>query len=68
MRKIPHSPDEPTQREAATCPTAWFAVLERALREQDFETAAKAERKLRRLGVAVRFRRLPSDGCKGDKP
>lgn len=36
-------------------PTAWFAVLERARLDGDFELAAKAQRELNRLGVTVRF-------------
>lgn len=42
-------------RDPQNCPTAWFAVLERAREEGDYERAAQAERELRRLGVAVRF-------------
>jgi hypothetical protein len=39
------------------CATAWFAVLERAKLDCDFERAAEAVRELRRLGVQVRFHR-----------
>jgi predicted signal transduction protein with EAL and GGDEF domain len=37
------------------CPTAWFAVLERARLDDDFERASEAVRQLRRLGVRVKF-------------
>jgi hypothetical protein len=37
------------------CPTAWFAVLERARMDNDFKRAAYAESQLERLGVKVRF-------------
>ena len=42
---------------AEDSPTAWFAVLERARLDEDYETAARAKRELSRLGVEVRFRR-----------
>ena len=45
----------PSNREASDCATAWFAVLERAREDNDFERAAEAVRQLRRLGVAVKF-------------
>ena len=47
----------PTQSDESyrDSPTAWFAVLEVARREQDFERAAEAVRQLKRLGVIVRF-------------
>jgi len=38
-------------------PAAWFAVLESARHAGDFELAAKAHKKLRELGVEVRYRR-----------
>lgn len=38
-------------------PTAWFAVLERALRTGDSDLAARAKRELERLGVTVSFDR-----------
>ena len=37
------------------CATVWFARLERAKSQNDFERAAEAVRQLRRLGVDVRF-------------
>jgi hypothetical protein len=43
-------PDEP-----ADSPTAWFAVLERALRKNDFALAEKAKARLAALGVVVRL-------------
>jgi hypothetical protein len=36
-------------------PTCWFAILEGALRKEDYELAAKAKRELQRLGVQVSF-------------
>lgn len=38
------------------CATVWFARLERAKQDNDFELAAEAIRQLRRLGVEVQFR------------
>ncbi len=43
-------PDEP-----ADSPTAWFAVLERALRTNDFPLAQEAKARLAALGVVVRL-------------
>ncbi|MDM8008610.1 MAG: hypothetical protein QUV05_20925 [Phycisphaerae bacterium] len=40
----------------AESPTAWFAVLERALDTCDYQLAAKAQHELHRLGIDVRFR------------
>ena len=40
------------------CPTAWFAVLERARIDHDYERAAAATRELRRLGVEVKFHKV----------
>lgn len=55
-------------REAATSPAFWFARLEIARSESDFETAGDAIRQLRRLGVIVRFRppqqRTGRAGCR----
>ena len=53
------------RREAEECPTAWFAVLERARENNDFERAAEAMRELKRLGVTVRFHRRPKRGRRG---
>ena len=36
-------------------PVAWFVVLERAKKDNDFELAAKAKRELERLGVIVKY-------------
>jgi hypothetical protein len=44
------APDEPEES-----PTAWFAVLERALRTNDFALAQKAKERLAALGVVVRL-------------
>jgi hypothetical protein len=38
-------------------PLYWFAVLERAVEEGDFERAAEAQRNLQRLGVRVAYGR-----------
>lgn len=43
----PHEPEG--------CPAAWFAVLEHARENNDFERAAQAIRELRRLGVHVKY-------------
>jgi len=43
------------RKQAERSATAWFAVLERARITSDFELAAKAVRKLARLGVKVRY-------------
>ena len=37
-------------------PAAWFVVLERARRTNDFELAARALRELERLGVKVTYK------------
>ena len=42
-----------------TCPSAWFVELEAALQREDFEAAEEATRRLQRLGVDVRWMRLP---------
>lgn len=39
----------------ADSPTAWFAVLERALLIGDYDLASQAQRELERLGVVVKF-------------
>jgi len=46
---------ESVKGRAEDCPTAWFAVLERANESGDVERAAQALRELRRLGVIVRY-------------
>lgn len=38
-------------------PTAWFCELDRAIKADDRQSAAAADKELRRLGVEVRFRR-----------
>ena len=40
---------------ATECPTAWFAVLERARADNDFQRAAEAQKQLERLGVKVKY-------------
>ncbi len=45
------------RNQAIDSPAAWFAVLERARRIDDYELAARANRQLKRLGVIVKFRR-----------
>lgn len=42
-------------------PIAWFAALERALREEDFDLAAEAQHQLKRLGVTVSFQTKKSN-------
>jgi hypothetical protein len=37
-------------------PVYWFAALERAIAENDWQAAAEAKRQLERLGVTVSFR------------
>ena len=44
-----------TELDYRNSPVAWFVVLERARLKNDFETAAKAEQELRRLGVIVKY-------------
>jgi hypothetical protein len=44
-----------TDEEYIDCPTVWFAVLERAIRDGDYERAAAAQCELKRLGVKVKF-------------
>lgn len=43
-------------------PVAWFVVLERARRTNNFELAARARRELERLGVKVTYRAQPPKG------
>jgi hypothetical protein len=50
----------------ADSPTAWFAVLERARRTNDYALAAQAQRELVRLGVVVKFPAMPSRKGGGD--
>ncbi len=42
------------------CPTAWFAVLERARLDGDRQREAEAIRQLQRLGVTVRWQETRS--------
>lgn len=42
-------------RRPEDCPAAWFVVLERARRTNDFDLAAQARRELERLGVKVTY-------------
>ena len=53
---------EDARREAVNSPTAWFCVLERAQRTHNYETAARAQQQLERLGVRVSFRTRAEDG------
>ncbi len=48
---------EQARREAEQSATAWFAVLDRAREAGDFERAAAAQRRLKQMGVIVRFDR-----------
>jgi hypothetical protein len=54
----------PPARRAEDCPTAWFAVLERALEDGDVPRAAHAVAELERLGVTVQFRRRPAEAAR----
>lgn len=56
-----------TEKRPEDCPTAWFAVLERARLDEDHERAAEAIRQLRRLGVHVRFERTKKPGVGDDR-
>jgi hypothetical protein len=40
-------------------PGVWLGLLWQALEEQDFAKAGEAQENLARLGIEVRFRRLP---------
>lgn len=51
MADKPKTPCPPEQS-----PVAWFVMLENARVRNDFEGAANAVRKLRALGVDVRYR------------
>jgi|GEM_PF-6476728 len=42
------------------CASVWFMRLERAKNLNDFATAAEAQRRLKELGVTVRFARSKS--------
>lgn len=41
------------------CATIWFARLEKAKEQLDFEAAAYAQRQLKRLGITVTFEKVP---------
>jgi hypothetical protein len=43
-------------------PLYWFAALEKAVEQGNFDAAALAVRELRRLGVEVTYRRPPKTG------
>ena len=43
-------------------PVAWFVVLERARKNNDFGLAAKAKRELERLGVIVKYHKIVKGG------
>ena len=49
--------NEPAEVDPTECATAWFALLERSRMVGDFESAARAQRELKRLGVSVKYRR-----------
>jgi len=50
----------PVSREPNDSPAAWFVVLERAKRTNDFDLAAQAQRELERLGVKVTYATTPA--------
>lgn len=51
----------PQPTRAEDCPTAWFAVLERARIEGDARREAEAVRQLKRLGVTIDWAEAASD-------
>jgi hypothetical protein len=57
---MPASPHFTEARDHRYEPTYWFAVLEIAREQGDFEQAAEAKRELRRLGISVSYRRPES--------
>ena len=61
MTKKPTTHDDHEYRDS---PVAWFAMLERAIRDGDYERAAVAQRELKRLGVKVKF---PASAVKPSK-
>ena len=46
-------------------PAAWFAMLMTARERDDFDLAAKADQKLKQLGVTVKFKRTPRPATAG---
>ena len=52
---------EKMRQAAGNSPVAWFVMLERARRANDYAMAIKATRELNRLGVEVKY----SGGRKG---
>ena len=48
-------------RNLAQDPVAWFVLLDQAVKAGEFDRAAVAERKLRALGVEVRYRTPPRE-------
>lgn len=53
--KASPEPREPGVAEAERCPSVWFCMLELAIRKGDKAGADRARRRLRSLGVEVRF-------------
>jgi hypothetical protein len=51
----------PTTQHLATrdWPLYWFATLDQAVHQGDYEAAAEAQRELAKLGVRVRYGRAP---------
>ena len=43
-------------------PVAWFVVLERARRDNNFDKAVIAIRELERLGVIIKYRKATKGG------
>lgn len=43
-------------------PVAWFAVLERARYDNNYDLAARARRELERLGVVVKYHKSNKGG------
>jgi hypothetical protein len=47
---------KPTRKfDARNSPVAWFVMLEQARTRHDFQAAARAQQKLRELGVEIRY-------------
>lgn len=44
-------------------PVYWFALMELAKNDRDFESALNAQRQLERLGVFITFRRPSAKGA-----
>jgi hypothetical protein len=59
-----HERNDAHKHEPDDSPAAWFVVLERAKRTNDFQLAAQAQRELERLGVRVTYTPTPTKAGK----